>query len=224
MDPSCHVTVPEGLDGPAPLLLALHGKGDNGYDFLQGTGLGRARAIVAAPTGSGLAWAPAPYARTSFQEDKERIDGILDDLIATHNVDTSRIYIAGFSNGGGLAVELSLHSDRFAGVATVSAAVRASAEQIAQAPNPVDYLNIHGTYDDVVPYEGEQRSPYSGVEDDVIQPAPDVVAGFERRNGDAARTEHRRVEKMGHEWPTGAWARDIDLTEEIFDFFGLQRS
>lgn len=221
MDPSCHFSIPEGLDGPTPVILALHGKGDNGHDFLVGTGLGKARAIVAAPTGSGLAWSPAPYARTSFEEDKARIDALLDDLIATHNVDTSRIYVVGFSNGGGLAVELSLHSDRFAAVATVSAAVRASAEEIAQAPAPVDYLNIHGTYDDVVPYGGEQRSPYSGVEDDVIQPAPEVVAGFARRNGDAARTEHRRVEKMGHEWPTGAWAREIDVTEEILAFFDI---
>ena len=73
-------SVPDGVAEALPVIVALHGKGDNGRDFLSGTGLGRARAIVAAPTGVGLAWSPAPYARTTFDEDAAFVRALIDDL------------------------------------------------------------------------------------------------------------------------------------------------
>ena len=144
---SYHVCVPAGHTGALPVIVALHGKGDNGRDFLAGTGLHRARAIVAAPTGAGLAWAPAPYARTTFEEDAAFVRALLDDLRSTFA--TGNTYLAGFSNGGGLAVHLSLTDLELAGVATVAAAVRAAPGELAAA-QPLDYLNIHGTFDDVI--------------------------------------------------------------------------
>ena len=218
---SYHVCVPAGHSGALTVIVALHGKGDNGRDFLAGTGLHRARAIVAAPTGAGLAWSPAPYARTTFEEDAAFVRALIDDLRSTFA--TGNTYLAGFSNGGGLAVHLSLTDLELAGVATVAAAVRATPDELAAA-QPLDYLNIHGTFDDVVPFAGEQRSPYSGREDDTTYGAPDVVAAFERRNGDRARAELIAVEGMGHEWPTGPWAarRGVDATKAIVEFFGLE--
>ena len=218
---SYHVCVPAGHPGALPVIVALHGKGDNGRDFLAGTGLHRTRAIVAAPTGAGLAWSPAPYARTTFDEDQAFVRALLDDLRSTFA--TGNTYLAGFSNGGGLAVHLSLTDLELAGVATVAAAVRAAPGELAAA-QPLDYLNIHGTFDDVVPFAGEQRSPYSGAQDDTTYGAPDVVAAFERRNGERARAELIAVEGMGHEWPTGPWAarRGVDATDAILEFFGVE--
>lgn len=216
-----YLSVPSGEAEPLPLIIALHGKGDNGRDFLAGTGLHRAKAIVAAPTGSGLAWPPAPYARTTLAEDVALVQLLIDDLRSTHN--TTNTYIVGFSNGGGLAVQLAQEHLALDGVATVAAAVRATPAEIAVSDTPLDYLNIHGTFDEVVPFHGEQRSPYSGAEDDTTYGAPDVVAAFERRNGGRACAELIRVEGMGHEWPTGPWAarRGVDATEAILDFFGV---
>ena len=220
---SYHVSVPAGHTSALPVIVALHGKGDNGRDFLAGTGLHRARAIVAAPTGAGLAWSPAPYARTTFDEDAAFVRALIDDLRSTFA--TTNTYLAGFSNGGGLAVHLSLADLELAGVATVAAAVRAKPDELAAA-QPLDYLNIHGTFDDVVPFAGEQRSPYSGGEDDTTFGAPDVVAAFERRNGDRALAELIAVEGMGHEWPTGPWAarRGVDATDAILEFFGVEHN
>ena len=216
-----HVSVPANTTGALPVIVALHGKGDNGRDFLAGTGLHRARAIVAAPTGAGLAWSPAPYARTTFDEDAAFVRALIDDLRSTFA--TTKTYLVGFSNGGGLAVHLSLADLELAGVATVAAAVRATPDELAAA-QPLDYLNIHGTFDDVVPFAGEQRSPYSGAQDDTTYGAPDVVAAFERRNSDRARATLTAVEGMGHEWPTGPWAarRGVDATKAIVEFFGLE--
>lgn len=215
-----HAFAPDG-PGPHPAIVVLHGKGDNGRDFLDACGLARSGISVAAPTGSGLAWAPAPYAHTSLAEDRERVNAVREELIAAYDADPQRIYLAGFSNGGGLAVELSLLDAHWSGLATVSAAVRATPEEIASCAWPVDYLNIHGTWDDVVPFEGEQRSPYSGAQDDTTYGAPAVVEAFERRNAGKARAQLRRVEGMGHDWPTGPWARDVDVADEILNFFGI---
>lgn len=201
-----------------PVILAIHGKGDNGLDFLIGTNLGTANAIVAAPTGQGLAWSPAPYAVTTVEEDTALIEAILADIIATYPVDQERIYLAGFSNGGGFVTVLAVNDpEKYAGVATVAGAIRTDLDQIASGA-PIDYLNIHGTWDDVVPYAGQDRGSLG-----LILPAQEVTAAFRRRNGDRARTVHIPVEGMNHEWPAGVWARSrgIDVTEDILDFFGV---
>lgn len=217
-----YLSAPAGDTSALPLIIALHGKGDNGRDFLAGTGLHRAKAIVAAPTGSGLAWSPAPYAHTSLADDVALVQLLIDDLRSTHN--TTNTYVVGFSNGGGLAVQLALENLALDGVATVAAAVRATPDEIAASAIPLDYLNIHGTFDEVVPFAGEQRSPYSGQEDDTTYGAPDVVAAFERRNGERARAELIRVEGMGHEWPSGPWAtrRGVDATRAMLEFFDVE--
>lgn len=209
--------IPAGPDS-LPVIVAIHGKGDNGHDFLVGTNLGSANAIVAAPTGSGLAWSPAPYAITTVEEDTALIQAIIADIVATYPVDPDRVYLAGFSNGGGFAAVLAVNNpEAYAGVATVSGAIRVDLEEVAHG-TPIDYLNIHGTWDDVVPYAGQDRGPLG-----TILPARDVVAAFERRNGDAARTVHIAVDGMSHEWPAGIWARGrgIDVTETILEFFGI---
>ncbi|MEH0146068.1 PHB depolymerase family esterase [Corynebacterium sp. Q4381] len=203
-----------------PAIIALHGKGDNGPDFAEATGLTRADAVISAPTGKGLAWSPAPYAATTLEQDAARIGEIVDGLVANHEADPARIYLVGFSNGGGLAVSLSTMStlgERFAGVASVSAAVRTTPDEIAATPNAVDYLNIHGTWDDVVPYAGETRSPYSGEQDDTTYGAVAVTEAFTRRNAGRARAEHIPVERMGHEWRP-------ETTATILKFFGIQAS
>ena len=216
---SYHCSVPQIHERESlPLIVGIHGKGDNGYDFLIGTNLGVANAVVVTPTGQGLAWAPAPYAITTVEQDTALIEAIVSDITAAFPIDASRVYLAGFSNGGGLVAELATQNpEKYAGAATVAGAIRTDVEELASGA-PIDYLNIHGTWDDVVPYAGEDRGMGG-----VIQPAKQVAAAFAGRNGEHARTVHIPVEGMGHEWPAGIWARSrgIDVTEIILDFFGI---
>lgn len=215
---SLNESVDPASAAPVPVILAIHGKGDNGLDFLIGTNLGTADAIVAAPTGQGLAWSPAPYAVTTLVEDTAFIDAIVADIISTYPVDRDRIYLAGFSNGGGFVVELAVNAPmRYAGVATVAGAIRTDIEFI-ESGAPIDYLNIHGTWDDVVPYAGQDRGSLG-----LIRPATDITEAFSRRNSGHARAEHIVVEGMSHEWPAGVWAknRGIDVTATILEFFGI---
>ena len=153
-----------------------------------------------------------------MEQDTALIEAIIADISSAYSIDPQRVYLAGFSNGGGLVAVLATNNpDKYAGAATVAGAIRSSADELA-AGSPIDYLNIHGTWDDVVPYAGENRGGGG-----VIQPAWDVATAFAERNGDQARTAHIPVEGMGHEWPAGIWARSrgIDVTEIILDFFGI---
>lgn len=208
----------DGSGETLPVIVAIHGKGDNGLDFLIGTDLGRADAVVVAPTGQGLAWSPAPYAVTTVEEDIALIDAIVADITSTYRVDRDRIHLAGFSNGGGFVVELAVRRpEGHAGVATVAGAIRTDLDTIAHG-DPIDYLNIHGTWDDVVPYAGQDRGSLG-----LIRPATAVTDAFRQRNGEHARAEHIAVQGMSHEWPAGVWAqgRGIDVTEKILHFFGI---
>lgn len=220
----CSVPVNAQHAAPLPLIVAVHGKGDNGLDFLIGTDFGQAEAIIAAPTGRGLAWSPAPYAVSTVEEDSAFIEAIIADLSQAYPVDPARIYLAGFSNGGGLVAELAANNpEQYAAVATVAGAIRTDLESIA-AGAPIDYLNIHGTWDEVVPYAGQDRGSLG-----FIHAAEAVVDAFTRRNGAdkqaTARTTHIAVTAMGHEWPAGVWARDgFDATKEILEFFGIEAS
>lgn len=211
------VSVPSDASQPLPVIIALHGRGDDGFSFLTGTGLDSVAAIVAAPDGAGAAFAPAPYAETTFAQDSAMVDAIVEDLDATFSVKSSHVFLVGFSNGGGFATALAAERpERFAGVATVAAAVRTDPKELSRG-QPIDYLNIHGKADIKVPYAGESRSG-----GDRIFGAEDVVAAFRVRNGTSARTEHLAVAGMEHGWPTGSSSSGgVDVNEEILSFFGL---
>jgi polyhydroxybutyrate depolymerase len=78
-------------------------------------------------------------------------------------VDPARIYAAGFSNGGGFTAILAC---RFAG--RIAAFASVSGEYYPQPggchpARPVPILEIHGTSDGVVPYQGSRRLHYPSV-------------------------------------------------------------
>jgi len=79
---------------------------------------------------------------------------LIDTLTATYNVDPTRIYADGLSNGGGMAFVLSCTlSDRIAAVGLV-----ASAQTLPWGwctdERPVPMIAFHGTEDPVTPYDG----------------------------------------------------------------------
>jgi len=81
------------------------------------------------------------------------ISTLIDTLEAAYNIDPTRIYVNGFSNGGAMAFALSCRlSDRIAAVGTVSAAQDQPWSWCADS-RPVPLINFHGTTD-LVPYNG----------------------------------------------------------------------
>ena len=69
------------------------------------------------------------------------------------SVDTSRVYVAGLSEGGFMSLHLGCAlSDRIAAAAAVGAAMPKT--MICLPSRPVPMLMINGTSDPVVPYGG----------------------------------------------------------------------
>ena len=82
------------------------------------------------------------------------ISELIDTLEAAYNIDPTRIYANGFSNGGAMAFALSCRlSHRIAAVGTVSAAQDQRPWSWCADPRPVPLINFHGTAD-LVPYNG----------------------------------------------------------------------
>ncbi len=207
---------------PAPVLLAFGGWGDSpekfrGYSGYADSGAAD-EAIVIYPRGVENAWAGGPYAKTSAEQDIAAVRQIVDQVSLVLNVDRSRVYAAGMSNGGGMASTLACKApDLVAGVAVVSGAYYLPTHQ-GCAGEAVPFMDIHGDADPIAPYEGGSRH---GVP---VARTRDVVASYAARNGctgqerNGAATSHtgcaRPVEEVlvpggGHEWYSNPSAADL---------------
>ena len=87
-------------------------------------------------------------------KDVRFISDLIDDLEKAYNIDPTRIYANGLSNGGGMAFVLSCTlSDRIAAVGMVAAAQMLPWSWCTDH-RPVPMIAFHGTADSIVPYEG----------------------------------------------------------------------
>jgi polyhydroxybutyrate depolymerase len=189
-----------------------------------------------------------PMGPRSLGRDVRFISDVIDKLEAEYNIDPTRIYADGLSNGGGMAFALSCRlSDRIAAVGAVAAAQMLPWDECGDS-RPVPTVAFHGTADPFTPYRGGS-SP-------IISPTPfpnirDWTARVARRNqcmGDPSdtritasvrRLEYTNcaenadvilytVEGGGHTWPGGKplpewWVgrttRDINASRVMWAFF-----
>jgi predicted peptidase len=147
------IALPAGQAGPGaalpPLVLALHPGGRDVYyggwfmrtvvePALRGWG-----AVIIAPDVPDESWAT--------ERSERAVLALLDEVLAKHAVDRSRILITGFSMGGrGTWYLAARHPDRFtAAIVMATGPGQGSLEGLAAMPIYV----IHSPDDEVVPYE-----------------------------------------------------------------------
>lgn len=90
------------------------------------------------------------------------VDALIDHLLATQPVDASRVYLAGFSNGGMLAsMYAAQHTEKVAALAAVASTIGGRADALdggeVRIPQPSAVLpvyEIHGLRDGGVPWDG----------------------------------------------------------------------
>ena len=159
--------VPAKVAAHPALVLALHpsmGTGaqvraEYGYDFdLLADQKGF---IVVYPQGYEGHWNDCK-AKGPFAAKRENIDDVgflqalVDHLVKDHDIDRSRVYVTGISNGGAMALRLALQTPDFArAYAAVVASVPAP-ENMAVTPKgqPVSVLIMNGTDDPMNPWRG----------------------------------------------------------------------
>lgn len=154
-----------------PALILLHGASASSTRMESQTGmtaLAREHGFVVAygdgtttgrPVG-GEAWNAGrccSAAVTDNIDDIAYLNAVIDNLIAKHHVDPSRVYLGGFSNGGMMTYRAACEiGGRLAGIAVVSGAL--NVERCA-APKALPLLVIHGLDDPTVPYDGGPPNP-----------------------------------------------------------------
>ncbi len=143
---------------PAPLVVSLHGFLSNPESQAWISGWHKLAAeegfLVAYPQGT--AWPQRWNAGATWNagvDDVQFFRDLLDDLSRAAAVDRSRVYVNGFSNGGGMTTRIACEAaDLVAAIGTVAAAV---VELPGCTPiYPVPVLAFHGTADPIVPYGG----------------------------------------------------------------------
>lgn len=237
-------------DRPRPLVLALHGSLNTPDAFADTSQLDEAasahRFVVAYPEADRLLW-NGGFCCTSGRgapgSDVRFLDAVISDVAAVRSIDAARVYAVGVSAGGIMAYRLACDlAGRIAGVGAVAASMQV--DDCAPA-RPVTVVAIHGTGDQLVPYDGGQ------VIGAATRPAPPAVAVAERwaaldicPGGGETRvdgivttitwagcnggTQVRlvTVEGGGHNWfsdgfgvPNGA----VDATRSVLGFLGLSQ-
>jgi polyhydroxybutyrate depolymerase len=189
--------VPESYDpaGGAALVLLLHGYTSNAVDaesyFRLTAESDRRGFLYAMPDGttdaSGDRFWNATAACCDFRgsevDDSGYLRRLIDTVSASYPVDRSRVYVVGHSNGGFMAHRLACDH---AGVVTaiVSLAGAATNDESQCAPErPVNVLQIHGTADTTIPFEGGANAgnPFPSV--------ADMLGMWRRLNGCADQAE-----------------------------------
>jgi polyhydroxybutyrate depolymerase len=92
-------------------------------------------------------------------DDSAYLQAVIEQVQATYNVDSKRIYIVGVSNGGFMAYRMACdHADTIAAIASVAGATFLDATMCGPS-GPVSVLQVHGTTDQIVPYDGGELIP-----------------------------------------------------------------
>jgi len=211
--------------------------------------------IVVYPAGSDplhlgpKAWFMNGSRSPSTMPDVKFISELIDTIEAHYNIDSTRIYANGMSNGGGMAFALSCTlSKRIAAIGAVSAAQSLPSSWCADS-TPIPMIAFHGTADPFVPYKGaptgwlNPNAPFPNVatwtaswarrNHCALNPIDSIVAVdvTRREYTDCARNASvvlYTIKGGGHQWPGGKpipeWivgrlSNNVDATSLMWAFF-----
>lgn len=152
-------TPPDLPSKPVPLLLALHGGQQYGDAMEQLTGFDSLAAadgfIVVYPNGHGQTWNAGNccgHPNVTADNEVDFISQLITKLSAGGRIDASRVYVTGFSAGAAMTYTIGCRlSDRVAAIAPVAGTMDLDT---CQPTNPVSVMEIHGTTDLELLYDG----------------------------------------------------------------------
>ena len=150
--------------GPAPTVIVLHGIAISAAWTSKISGFSEAaldRGFTAVyPEGINLAWNDGREGVTSAADDVGYMRKLIGELGRRGIADPKRVYIAGISNGGMMAMRMLCEaSDLLAGVGTTIANMPVRTGEACRIVHPVPIVMINGSADIVVPYNGGWVGP-----------------------------------------------------------------
>ena len=157
-----HVELPQGVTGPAPVLVFMHGWGGTGMGTMSNTGmvrafLARGYAVIAPDgqmraNGKGRSWDFFP-GRAVQRDEVAFLRRVADDAARRFGLDRDRMVLGGFSIGGSMTSYLAC-ADPTAFAAYAPVAGSFWRPHPAGCKGPVRLLHVHGWTDMTVPLEG----------------------------------------------------------------------
>ncbi|BBZ17834.1 esterase [Mycolicibacterium gadium] len=171
------VHVPPGLEQPTGLVINLHGAGMTGGAQAAMTNYNAVADqhgfVVVYPEGVDLSWADG---RGASVPDRQGVDDVgflvalADRLTQDFGIDPGRVFATGMSAGAFMANRLACsRADVFSAVAPVAGTLGSASP--CNPSQPVSVLSIHGTADNVVPFNGGPMVGRGGASDIVSAPA-----------------------------------------------------
>jgi polyhydroxybutyrate depolymerase len=168
--------VPKGLPPGAPLVLAMHGSGENAAALRIETGYAFERLAdergfaVVYPNGQGGHWNTCEVDKDDPQpggpDDVRFLTALADKFIGEIGTDRNRVFGFGLSEGGYMAIRLALEApSRFRAVAPVAANL-STPEHFECKPvarGGASVILMHGTKDPLVPFDGSEGSLIFGL-------------------------------------------------------------
>ena len=184
-------------------------------------------------------------------DDVEFLSNLIDSLRTKYNIDPNRIYSTGMSNGGFMSYSLACElSNKIAAIASVTGSMITVNLNACNPQRPVPVMEIHGTADNTVPYNGAALQGFvpiptlvdAWVEKNgcnptpIFTPVPNInttdgcTAEHYRYTGgiNGSTVEHYKVIGGGHTWPgqlfpIGVTNQDFNASQEIWRFFSQYR-
>ncbi|MBB4378599.1 polyhydroxybutyrate depolymerase [Bradyrhizobium sp. CIR48] len=178
---------------PAPLVIVLHGKTQRGADMVTRTAwpqvAKREGLAVIFPDGLNNAWAdartkagPALRGPPAGTDDVAFLAKLVEKLVADGTADAKRVFVAGVSNGGAMAMTMvCARADLFAAGASVIMNLTDEAAVTCHPSRPLPMLLMNGTADQLVPYEGGRGSSYFAA--DGFWSTEETLAFWRKLNG-----------------------------------------
>ena len=235
---------------PMPLVISFHGYGSNATNNFNASDFNgiadTAGFIVVYPQGAlrqgSTHWNVGGWVFGSTVDDLGFTDALIDTVSSNYSVDSNRIYSVGISNGGYMSILLACQlSHRIAAVAAIAGSMTFQTFNACNPQHPTPLMQIHGTADGFVPYNGnifwtksinavlQYWSSYNNCCSaattinlpDLNTTDSSTVEYSIYNGGDNGTTvEHYKVVGGGHTWPgLGSGNMDIHASKEIWKFF-----
>lgn len=154
---------PKGWDGetPLPVLIHLHGRDRHGLHVLKNRKVADAAqslgALLVGPDGRGRDWSTDP----GDLEETRFLDKVVTDLAMRLPIDRGRVYLSGYSNGGGLVLRVAcLRGPSYAGYLPIAARPLGTPVEDC-AGGPARILQVHGATDAVFPSPTTRKLAWS---------------------------------------------------------------
>ena len=243
---------PEAL-GQSSILFNLHGYGSNAlaqmqYADFRDLAYSKDKNFIlihpqGAPLNTALAssvshWNSGAWTIGSPVDDIDFINTIIEFVSNKYNINTKRIYSTGMSNGGFMSYHLACNlSSKIAAIASVTGSMSKQTLESCNPNHPTSILQIHGTIDGSVPFDGNSPLGMESIDDvmnywqvyngcnsePLIKVEDYFVLGFAVEHQtfqnclNEVQVELYKVEGMWHTWPSKE-RFGISATEIVWDF------